>query len=329
MPLRRWLIGACLGLVAVTGCNCGDDEKPNPTVLGDGTIGSIKPAAHNSAVFTGPMDATPNPDGTSVYFTARNDDGAGIFKASGDTPIVLYAGDLLAAPVGITVSSDDTMVYVADPGAIVGTDDNADDRGVIWMVPTAGGMPTVVPGTAGYMPAGLILVSEGGVDQLYFTGKAASDGTPGVFRVPAVGGTVEGMVKGEPFSDPSGIAISVKGNLYVVDSASRDPNSSSARIIQVVDQTATVFVEDLKIGFPAGIALAQDDSGLLVSALDPLTRTDTVVRVDLATKEQKPNADGIDTFEEAAGLHRAAKAEVYAWSDSSADGTGTVFLLTP
>jgi DNA-binding beta-propeller fold protein YncE len=325
MPLRRWLIGACLGLLAVTGCNCGDDEKP-PSVLGNGTIGSITPAAHDEAAFTAPLDATPSPDGAQVYFTARNADGAGVFKAeaSGGGIVALHAGDPIAAPVGITVSTDNLMVYLADPGASV----NEEDTGAIWMVPTAGGDATLVAGTAGYTPRGIVLMKQDGSDQLYFTGTTP-EGIPGVFKVPAVGGTVEGIAKGEPFSDPNGLAVTSKGDIYVIDSAARDTAAGSARVIQVSGQTATVLQENLKVGFPAGIALAQNDSVILVSALDPDTRTDVLVRINLSSMEQTAVSDGISTLEEAAGLHRAANAEVYAWADSSADGSGTVYLLTP
>jgi DNA-binding beta-propeller fold protein YncE len=325
MPLRQWLIGACLGLMAVTGCK--DEEKPPTQSLGNGTIGNIKAAAHDEAAFTAPLDATPNPDGSKVYFTARNADGAGVFtaSASGGGTTALHVGDPIAGPVGITVSSDDRTVFVADPGATV----NEDDQGAIWSVPTEGGLPTAVSGTEGYSPNGIVLVNENGTDLLYFTGRVPGDLTPGVFRVPATGGTVEGLAKGEPFSDPNGIAVTARGEIYVLDSAAGDLTVGSARVIQVVDQTAQVFQDGLKVGFPAGIALAQDDSAVLLSALDPATSTDTVVRIDLASKAQTAMSDGIDTYEEAAGLHRAANAEVYAWADSSADGSGTVYVLTP
>jgi sugar lactone lactonase YvrE len=327
MPMRRWLIGACLGLMAVTGCNCGDDTKPPPAVLGDGTIGTIKPAAHDEAAFSAPLDATPSSDGSTVFFTARNADGAGVFKAdtAGGGVTALYAGDPIAGPVGIAISSDDQMVFVADPGASV----NEEDQGALWMVPAVGGTPTVVSGTSGFSPRGIVVVNENGADQLYFTGRTPLDNIPGVFRVSASGGTVEGIVKGDPFSDPNGLAVTSTGDIYVLDSAAGDLGVGSARVIQVSNQTASVLAEGLKVGFPAGIALSQDDSALLVSALDPTTRTDTVVRIDIATKEQKAMSDGISSYEEAAGLHRAAKAEVYAWADSSADGTGTVYVLTP
>src|SRR5688500_7241058 len=118
MPLRRWLIGTCLGLMAMTGCK---DEEPTPppppTPLGNGTIGSIKPAAHDAAAFTSPLDATPNPTGEMVFFTARNEEGAGVFRsaATGGAVMVLYAGEPISGPVGITISSDSSQVYVADP----------------------------------------------------------------------------------------------------------------------------------------------------------------------------------------------------------------------
>ena len=35
----------------------------------------------------------------------------------------------------------------------------------------------------------------------------------------------------------------------------------------------------------------------------------------------------MEQFAESAGLHRAHDAEVYAWADSEANGTGTVYVL--
>jgi DNA-binding beta-propeller fold protein YncE len=324
MPLHRWLLGAaCLSLVAVTGCK---DEK-TPTQLGNGTIGTLKPAAHDETAFTAPLDATPSSDGSAVYFTARNADGAGVFKAdaSGSGATALAVGDPIAGPVGLSVSSDDQMLYVADPGAVVGEQ----DEGVIWTVPTGGGTPEAVSGTAGYIPRGVVVVKLAFVDHLFFTGTDPSDGQPGVFRVSPSGGTVDVIAKGEPFSDPHGIAVTQKGDVYVVDSASKDPNSSSARVIAVSNKSASVLMEGLAVGFPAGIALSQDEASVLVSALDPAKGTDQVVRINIASKEMSSYSDNISSFQESAGLHRAAKAEVYAWADSAADGSGTVYLLSP
>jgi DNA-binding beta-propeller fold protein YncE len=330
MPLRRWLIGACLGLLAMTGCK--DEETttppPPPTPLGNGTIGSIKPAAHNAEAFTAPLDATPSPMGDMVFFTARNADGAGVFRAaaSGEGAVMtLYAGDPISGPVGITVSTEGALVYVADPGALV----NDQDEGTIWSLPASGGTPSAISGTAGYAPRGIVLVNEANADVLYFTGKVPSDGAPGVFKVHASGGAVTAIATGGPFSDPNGIAVTGEGVIYVADSAAEDLEAGSARIIEIRGNTPTILQEGLQVGFPAGIALSQDNSALLISALDPATSKDQVLRIDLATKQQTAVSDVIGGFEEAAGLHRAAKAEVYAWADSSADGSGTVYVLTP
>jgi hypothetical protein len=327
MPLRQWLLGPVLGLLVMTGCKDDVVEPPPPPTLGNGTIGSIKPAAHDAAAFTAPLDATPSPNGDMVFFTARNADGAGVFKsaASGGTPAVVYVGDPISGPVGITVSTDSQKVYIADPGASV----NDVDEGVLWAVTTSGGTPAAVNGTGGYAPRGLVLMNEAGVDAIYFTGKSPTDGVPGVFKVHAVGGTVQTIAKGGPFSDPHGIAVTKEGLIYVVDSAADDLTAGSARVIEVKGGTATILQEGLKVGFPAGIALSQDDSSILISALDPATSKDQVVRIDLVSKQQTVNNNVISGFDEAAGLHRAANAEAYAWCDSSADGSGTVYLLTP
>jgi sugar lactone lactonase YvrE len=296
-------------------------------VLGNGTIGAIAPAANNASVFNAPLDATPSPDGKEVYFTARNADGAGVFKAaaSGGDITPLHVGEPISGPVGITVSTDNQMVFIADPGASI----NDGDQGAIWMVPATGGAPTVLSGTADHAPRGITLVNEGGTDQLYFTGRNPADGVPGVFKVAAAGGTVQGLVKGAPFSDPNGIAVTRDGTLYIIDTAAGDITAGSARVIKVAGSTAIVFHEGLKVGFPAGIALSQDDSVALISAVDPVLGTDVVVRLTLADNKQESISTGIDTFEEAAGLHRAANAEVYAWCDSTANGSGTVYVLTP
>ncbi len=328
MPLRRWLLGPCLGLLVMTGCK--DDvvePPPPPTNLGNGTIGSIKPAAHDAAAFTAPLDATPSPEGDMVFFTARNADGAGVFKAaaSGGTTSVVYVGDPISGPVGITVATDSRMIYVADPGASV----NDVDEGVLWAVSASGGTPTPVNGTGGYAPRGIVLMNESGTDALYFTGKQPTDGVPGVFKVHAIGGTVQTIAKGGPFSDPNGIAVTNEGIIYVVDSAAEDLAAGSARVIEVKNGVPTILQEGLKVGFPAGIALSQDNTALLVSALSPATGKDQVVRIDLVSKLQTVNDQGIGGFEEAAGLHRAANAEVYAWADSGADGSGTVYVLAP
>ena len=47
---------------------------------------------------------------------------------------------------------------------------------------------------------------------------------------------------------------------------------------------ASVLATDLRVGFPAGIALAAGDGTLFVSGLDPETLTDLVLAIDVKTK---------------------------------------------
>jgi uncharacterized protein (DUF2164 family) len=106
--------------------------------------------------------------------------------------------------------------------------------------------------------------------------------------------------------------------------------SSLASVIAVHGGKASVFVPDLGVGYPAGCALVQDESALLVSGIDKTTRTDVVYRIGPlgASPQVTSFSKTIGAYYEAAGLHRALGADVYAWADSSANGSGTVYLLS-
>lgn len=316
MHLRRLLLA--VSVLALPACTCGGQDGSN---LG------IKPAANDGNTFTAPFDSTPSPDGKTVFFTAVGTDGeAAVFRAAatggGSTQISTAP---LAMPSGITISTDGKMVYVADPAPVI----NTQDGGALFAVPADGGAPEVISGTEGYTPRGLVLMREDNKDQIYFTGTDPTDGLHGLFKVPAAGGTVTVLAKGDPFTDPHGVAVTHQGVAYVVDSSGGD--HQTAIVIEVKKGTATVFQDGLQVGFPAGIALTGDDSVYLVSARDPQTRMDAVVRTVIASKQTASFSKefGIDQFNEPAGLHRAANAEVYSWADSSANDTGTVYVLQP
>ena len=90
----------------------------------------------------------------------------------------------------------------------------------------------------------------------------------------------------------------------------------------------TVILPDLKVGYPAGIALSKDESTLLVSALDKVKGTDAVIRYSLAAgTPEYIVAGGIDAFTESAGLKRARNVDTYIWADSAANNGGTVFVI--
>jgi hypothetical protein len=185
---------------------------------------------------------------------------------------------------------------------------------------------TPVPGSDAVLPRGLeISVDAQGGEHIIYTGTDLADGQPGVFDLPGDGGTATPIFKGPPFVDPSGVAIAATGEVYVCDTRSNP------------DRTATVFVvergivnpvvEGLHIGYPCGIALTRDDSKLLAVARGATSGTDEVLVVDLKTKATTTLNTNIDTYNEPAGMHRARNADVFAFADSKAEGTGMLFVI--
>lgn len=276
--------------------------------------------AANDAMIRGPLDATPSPDGTRVFYTAvslaAGDPEPGVFgvAAAGGEVQTLALGAPLVAPASISISLDGGTLFVADPAA-----------GAIFRLPAGGGMPTELAGTSGYTPAGLVIAKVGN-EYVYFTGRDPAQNEAGLFRVAAEGGSVETLATGAPFHDPAGVAIDAHGDAYVIETG---PDLASAQIVRVRKGAAATFVDGIGVGFPAGLTLTHDDATLLVSGLDPATRRDVVYFVDTGSAEIKRLTDVVGAFAEPAGLHRAHDADVFAWADSEANETGTVYVLEP
>ncbi|HLK40870.1 MAG TPA: hypothetical protein VKU41_29155 [Polyangiaceae bacterium] len=289
---------------------------------GSGQIETIAKAANDTG-FTSPFDATPGPDGSSIYFTAIAADGTGgVFAAGagGAAASRLDSGGVLVSPSGIAVSEDGKQLFVADPAS---DDDSTGAYGAIFVLPTGGGTPTALAGTQGTQPRSVVVA--GGT--LYFTTGAAAAGGAGVRSLPVSGGQPAVVSSGPPFVDPSGLAVARNGDVFVADAIAS--GNHLGVVMRVSGGTASPLVSDLGVGFPAGIALTQDESALLVSGIDPVAQTDLIYRVDLGNVS-KPTTfnQGISSFAESAGLHRASGADVYAWADSRANGTGTVYALS-
>ena len=148
-----------------------------------------------------------------------------------------------------------------------------------------------------------------------------------LFKMSGGGGAVSAIATGAPFKEPSGVAIASTGDVYVVDTASASPLAS--RILKVTHAgAASVYIDNIAVGFPAGIVFNQSESSLLVSARDTAKGTDAVLVIDVASGEVSEFSTGIDKFVEPAGLHRAHGADVFAWADSTADKLGTVYVIT-
>ena len=300
------------------------------TTSSSGTGGMHDLAIGSAADAHRPFDATPSPDGAQVYFTAAGANGLGVYKVPSDgsapTPVAVYPTAIdpanpFAAPVGIAVSTDGKTIFVADPGA------GTTDRGAMYAIPAGGGAPALLSGTDGLAPRSIDVVAVGGLDTLYFSGTNAN-GKPGIFSVPAAGGTVTPVSVGAPLQDPSGLTVAKDGAIYLVDTIASGSNTAQ---ILVIPQGGTpkLLIDTLRVGYPAGIAISADDKTLYVSGLNTLELTDRFLVVDIATAKVAESFKAeLGTFTESGGLHRAKKSDVFALVDSSAGPMGgKVFVI--
>ncbi len=312
-----------------------EDKKEENPPAGAPTIDQVA----NDPNIEMPVDATPSPDGKDIYFVAhqkvvlteQDENGApvplgferqaGVFKvsASGGPITRLTMGAPLVSPFNITISDDGNTLFIADSGA-----DTSEERadGKVFTLPTAGGTPSVLSGTEGLVPGGV----EAMGDALYITGK--KDGRPGVFKTGLGGGNISAISTDAMFSDPSGVAATRKGDVFVVDSGSATSAQSLASVIKITPEGKTeILIDGLSVGHPAGVALSNDEQLLLVSGFSNEKGTDVVFTVNLATSEVGEFTEKIADFTESAGLHRARNADVFAWADSHAQKTGTVYAV--
>jgi sugar lactone lactonase YvrE len=267
-----------------------------------------------------PWDATPSPDGSVIYYTAKGSDGEThslwrvAFDGSG-TPEELVTS--LVAPLGLAISTDGATVFVGDAG----DEDGAleEKSGAIFAVTTADGALSRITATDGFSVKGLEVTDEDGTDVVTFTGSDPADGAPGVFRL--VDGAVTLVAKGEPFADPSGVTVKSDGAIYVVDTKAGDDGLGT--LVKVVDGTATTITRGLRAGMPAGISLNLDESAVFLSTLT-IDNQALVTVVDPTTGEVVGTVNsGLEGNDEAGGLHRAKGSEAYAWA-----GTRAVYAIT-
>ncbi len=315
--VKPWILSAGLGL---TLASCGDAEPSG---------GQVNEAREVGVAVEMPLDATPSPTGDAVYFTAMVvETGGGVFKVgtgANGTPTQIASG--LVAPTSLVMSTDGNTIYVADLG--MAGEDEPDNEGnpfgVIYSVPVGGGELVVVPGTEGYGPRSLDLVSEDGGDALYFTGSDPAESTPGVYRVELASGALTTIYQGEQLGEPSGIAVTGDGEIFVADAVTAGGVGS---IVKVSAAGVEEFAPNLRVGYPTGIALSMDDAKLLVSGLKVGIGSALVYRINTDDPAAIETLDmGIADNTESAGLHRAHKVENYAWADADVKGKGSVYLL--
>jgi len=304
-----WPTWAPLAALAVAAC--GSNGMATTAQFSLGKVHAISTTADVSA----PYDAAPSADGQTIYFTASGTQGAAVYKAaaSGGKAAVLFAGAPLVFPSALAITEDDKTLFVSDPAA----EQDTGPLGGIYAVALPSGAPALVAGSSGFLAAGLAVAGA----KLYVAGTSP-DGVAGLYAADVAGGSLAAVATGPAFADPSGIAVRSADEIYVADGG-----NGSARIVRVAGGKSTVVLSDLAVGYPAGLALSPDESSLYVSALDPQAGGDTVLRFDLASSHVDSTSAGIDQFVDAAGLHRAANAPVYAWADTTANDTGTVLVF--
>jgi DNA-binding beta-propeller fold protein YncE len=277
------------------------------------------------AIYETPFDAAPSPDGKTIYFTAEGAGGAGVFvvPADGGAAVALSQGSPFAAPRGLEISGDGATIYVADPTA-----------NQVFALPAAGGAPIPVPGSAGTKPRAVAITSVGGSDTLLIAGSSPTDGKPALLRLPLGGGKIAVVSSGAPMTEPSGIAVSPDGTVYLADrSAGGDGRGSLFRLRGGAVET---LASGFRTGGPVvGVALLRDGSAALVSSLAEDDMSAQALIVNLKTMAQARFNKVIGGTFGAGGLHRAAGSDRLAWADSTGPtkrkpGTGGgVYLLEP
>jgi sugar lactone lactonase YvrE len=278
-----------------------------------------------------------------MYFVAMTADGAAVFSVGvneNGTPGTLTrlaVGDRLSMPTGLTVSTDGTTLYIADPGSelVTGTPPNQTRTlGFIFSMPIGGGALTSLAAAEGTAPKSLELVTSGSDDVIYFTGRDPANGRPTLWRMPADGSSKELVTQGsgDPDSvaaelmDPSALVVTQSGVVYVSDSLGAE---GLAGILKVEAGAVSRLVNGLRLGYPAGIALDLAEKTLFVSGHKP-DKSAAVYAIDLTTGTSTIADIDLGDSTESGGLRRARNADIFGWADS--DGSekrpaGTVFLV--
>jgi hypothetical protein len=334
-PALAPLLGGAVSIVA--GCSSSNGGAMSGAGGGGGTpnqgpFQSLAPAANAPGTFTQPRAGVPLPHGAVAFLatveglstdeTAASGERVGVFvtPSDGAAPAVVYAGDLLVNPFDLDVSLDGQTLYIADPAG------GADGQGAILTLAVSGGDPAEA--ASGRSPRGVTVAGDG---KVYFSGIDPDTGAPGVFLLD--GGVVSALFQGSPLVDPSGIAVLADGTVLVAEPRLMDadgtaPIGSEAGIVRIKDGQASIFATGFATGYPAGIALTEDDRHLVISGEGP-DRSDTVYVVDVAnpTAPATVVTDVFSQFQDSsAGLRRAHGENTFIWASLSAGG-GTVYRI--
>lgn len=267
---------------------CADDD---PAPLADVSVMSDR------AVFG---DAALSPDGTVGFFAGMDASTPVVARLATDgAPVELVRGAPLVSARGL-VAIDATTVLVADE------DGDA-------VVRVGAGAPAPVAGTVGTRPRAVELDGAGA---LYWVG----DDGDGAAVFTSAAGVRRVIARDARFTTLDGLDVAADGTVYVTDRA--------GAVYRIAGGEVTALAEGVRLGSPAGVALAPDDATLLVSSLDA-DHHSQVLLVDVATGAQATFHDVIDVNTAAGGLHRAQDAaREFIWAGVTSGADGTVFRVT-
>jgi DNA-binding beta-propeller fold protein YncE len=325
---------SALALVAAMAAGCGGGDEPMTPPKGPFQFQSMEAAANAPAAFTQPRGGVPLPDGSIALLatleglpegeTTSAGERVGVLlqTAGGGAPTVLYSGDAMVNPFDIDASLDGKTLYIADPAA------GAESGGAILELPASGGTPSEL--ASGYRPRSVTVADDG---SLFFSGVDATTGDPGVFQ--QANGITRPVFTGLPLVDPSGIALTKDGTVFVADTRLFDAHAdmtpvlgNEAGIVRIKDGVASIFATGFATGYPAGVALSTDESNLIISG-EGADRGDTVYVIDVANPMAPPLVvrDAFSKFQDSsAGLKRAHDSNTFIWASLSANG-GTVYKI--
>jgi DNA-binding beta-propeller fold protein YncE len=311
-----WL-GLVMLVLLLTGCASGPNAPSSTlsTVKLDNSLVSRIAEATQSGTYQTPLDATPDLNGSTIYFTAHGPHGAGVFQvhAAGGAATEVFTGKPFLSPRGIALSSDGQQLYVADPAA-----------GQIFVLSLTGGAPTVLKGSAGTAPQNLSIVQQ----TLYFTGIDPASKLAAVLKLPITGADAPTVIaRGAPLVAPDGVVANRAGTIYVADRSAS--GNGLGTVFKIVGTAVTPILSQIHLGDPAGIALSPDESLLLISALQASNLHDQVLLLNLTTLQTGSVTKVVGlNVDDAGGLHASpGDSNILAWAGLTGKGTGGVYIV--
>lgn len=289
-------------------------------------------AATDANRFESPLAAALSPDGRTIYFSAYVKSAAGpnprsgapnaaIFQAvPGQAPVVIAQGPPLEMPVGLAVKEDGKSIYVADMASGA--------QGAILLVTIADGtVQTVAAGGQLLDPAGIVI--DAARNQLVITGTAQMTGTGAIFLLPFTAMDPIELPTNGTLRDPSGVDITEGGIIYVLDAFGPDTRGVLRKIDQVMNRN-DVVLNNLKVGYPAGLAVASDEGFALIATSTSANGGSSAIEVVRLPGRQRTRVNtGTTIIREARGIAKSADGTGFAVVDGSggATGTGAVYEL--